>query len=39
MDGHGLGSGVVNNWTVGITLYLNDVKAPGRGYLRVAGYA
>lgn len=31
MDGHGLGSGVVNNWTVGITLYLNDVKPQGGG--------
>lgn len=31
MDGHGLGSGIVNNWTVGITLYLNDVKPHGGG--------
>ncbi len=31
MDGHGLGSGIVNNWTVGITLYLNDVKPRGGG--------
>ena len=31
MDGHNIGGGIVNNWTVGITLYLNDVEPQGGG--------
>ena len=31
LDGHGIGGGVVNNWTVGISLYLNDVIPEGGG--------
>jgi len=31
LDGNGVGGGIVNNWTVGISLYLNDVIPQGGG--------
>ena len=31
MDGHGGKNGQANHWTVGITLYLSDVKPQGGG--------